>query len=89
MNLEDEDYDDTVSKDECVYEDYIPRPGAVASINSPQQAPISRPQGKGICSACDCIILYVTVHAEMGHKSILRYGLRRHSRQYFTKNFVF
>ena len=32
--------------------------------------------------------VYVTVHAEMGHKSaksILRYRLRRHSRQYFTK----
>ena len=41
-NLKDQDYDDTVTTGECVYEKYVPQPGA-APISLPSLAPISRP----------------------------------------------
>lgn len=43
VNLEDQDYEDTVVIDTCVYEEYVPQPPVV----SPKPAPISKPRGKG------------------------------------------
>ena len=47
VNLEDQDYEDTATTNECVYEDYVPRPSA-APISQPPQAPISGQHGKGV-----------------------------------------
>lgn len=48
MNLEDQDYDDTVTMEASVYEHYVPRASVQTSVNTPQPAPISRPRDKGI-----------------------------------------
>jgi hypothetical protein len=56
VNLEDQDYEDTATTGECVYEDYVPRPGA-APICLPPQAPISGRHGKGVVQHKQCFVM--------------------------------